>query len=156
MNAQVASYYRAVLFADGQDSRPLPKSLMRLHMFTEQRHQALGLGSTISKAVALSVCLTWLSGTQEGRKFTKTQTSLKDLFTEEAEEESESGDDESTTEQPASSHMDKIKAGTPVVIDDDGKSIRGTFIEKRGSWIVCQVDSKERSFRTHTVKVEGA
>lgn len=82
MDPRTASYYRAIIFNDGQDSRPLPKSLMSLHAWAVKRGQAMGLNSTISRESALMVAIAWMSTTEEGRKFTREETNLGEMFNE--------------------------------------------------------------------------
>lgn len=147
MNSQVASYYRAILFADGQDSSPLPKSLLTLHTFAEKRHQALGLGSTITKATALAIALTWLSSTDDGRKFTSESTNLGDMF---------GYVPESRDSDAPSIDWDGVSIESPVIVMIDGKPTQGLFMVRRGGWLDILVDGKERSFRTTNVKLAGA
>jgi hypothetical protein len=80
MDPTTASYYRAILFSDSQDARPLPKSLIDLHAWAFKRSQALGIGGIISKASALSIAMTWMSSTSEGREFTRDCTTLGEMF----------------------------------------------------------------------------
>lgn len=161
MNTQVASYYRAVLFADGQDSRALPKSLMRLHTFAEKRHQALGLGSTIAKATALAISLTWLSSTKEGREFANENTNIGDLFVadEPDEELTESGEStDGFPDPPPSGKIDwsKVSEGTPVVIYDKDSTLQGTFVKRRHSWIDVKVNGADRHFPMNQVRLGQA
>jgi polysaccharide deacetylase 2 family uncharacterized protein YibQ len=82
MDPTTASYYRAILFLDGQDQRPVPKSLVELHAWAVKRGQAMGLGSMITKQAALTVATTWMSTTKEGREFTREFTPLGEMFSE--------------------------------------------------------------------------
>ncbi len=147
MNSQVASYYRAVLFADGQDSSPLPKSLMALHTFAEKRHQALGLGSTITKATALAISLTWLSGTTEGREFAAKSTNLGDMF---------SADDSAGSSGDNRVDWFKVKPETPVIIEDKGVTFPGKFLARRSNWLDVLVNGEEKHFRPQQVQLAGA
>ena len=154
MNSQVASYYRAVLFADGQDSQPLPKSLLALHMFAEKRHMALGLGSTVTKATALMVAITWLSSTVDGREFTSKHTNLGDIFSTEdignVLGNPESGSGENKVD------WFKVKPETPVVIEDKGITFPGKFVARRTNWLDVLVNGEEKHFRPQQVKLAGA
>lgn len=142
MNAQTASYYRAILYNDGQDERKLPESLIRLHTWAQKRCQALGISSTIPKATALSVTLQWLAGTEEGRAFSRTIPELGDLFSD------ESGD-------TVISWKD-VAPNTPVIVSVDGKPVPGLFVSQRGSWIDVKIDGVEKHVRVPQVKLAGA
>jgi hypothetical protein len=154
MNSQVASYYRAVLFADGQDATPLPKSLIALHMFAEKRHHALGLGSTITKATALAISLTWLSGTVEGREFAAKRTNLGDMFS--AEDLSEVLEDRTGSAGDNRVDWFKVKAETPVVVEDKGVTYNGSFLARRANWLDVRVNGEEKHFRPQQVQLAGA
>ena len=154
MNSQVASYYRAILFADGQDSQPLPKSLLALHMFTEKRHMALGLGSTVTKATALAISLTWLSGTSEGREFTAEHTILGDMFS--AEDISDVVDGPVGRSGENKVDWFKVNPETAVLIEDKGTTFPGKFITRRANWLDVMVNGEEKHFRPQQVKLAGA
>lgn len=183
MNAQVASYYRSILYADSQALEQLPKSLMKLHAWAEKRNQALGLTTTISKATALAIGLAWLSGTAEGRKFAKENTNLGDMFTDEEDLPAETGKLPDPAREPVKTPISepvsalepvskpepepeagknfvdwaKIKPGVPVVVtEESGQTIRGAFSARRGVWIDVKVDDVDRHFRLHQVQLAGA
>lgn len=159
MNSQVASYYRAIIFNDGQDPRQLPKSLVKMDSWASARHQALGLGSTITKASALAVALAWLSGTEEGRKFSQDVHGLNGMFAQPAESQAEVDtppepkDDSKSQPNETTVNWKQVKTGTPVVITEGDKQINGTFVGQRGSWIDVIVNSEEKHFQTRSVKL---
>jgi hypothetical protein len=149
MNAQTASYYRAILFNDGQDERKLPESLIRLHNWSLKCCQALGISSTIPKATALAVAMQWMASTEDGRAFTRTSTTLGDIF-------SEPADSQGVNDASAVKWKD-VKPGTPVVaLAADGKPTQGVFVDQRMGWIAVAIDGKEQSFRISQVKLVGA
>ncbi len=151
MDPSTASYYRAILFVDGLDTRPLPPTLLQLHGWAVKRHLALGLGGTISKATALTVAMTWLSTTKDGREFTRENTTLGDLFAGPAEE-SESVSD------PDPIDWDSVEVESKVVVtlsDNKTKKI-GYFIARRGTWLDVRVDGELKPFRTSKVQIAGA
>lgn len=152
MDPTTASYYRALLFGDSQDSsRPIPKSLVTLHSFAFKRCQAMGLGSIISKQSALAVALTWLSSTAEGREFARESTTLGDLFPEDAE-------DEPYLHLPGGNAVDwdTIKPDTPVIVQHEGATLTGRLIKKRQAWIDVLVGEEKRHFRIPQVQLAGA
>lgn len=163
MEPQTASYYRALLFADGTEARPLPASLVRLHQWVVKRNQALGLGGMITKAVALSVALTWLSSTQEGREFSANQTTLGDLFggVEDVPETAEEIPDDAPEDVPdedilTAEAWDALLPETDVIVTLKNKStIGGKFIERRGNWVDVRVNGEVKHFRIRKVKLAG-
>jgi hypothetical protein len=164
MDPTTASYYRAVLFADGLEPRRLPESLMRLHQWVQKRHLAMGLNGTISKAMALNVSLTWLSSTDEGREFSCNNLPLGGLFTAEgaaASDVTAETEDDSEDEEPVLSvsdgSWDSIEPETDVIVHvKDDTTIAGKFIASRGSWTDVRVDGEVRHFRTSKVQLSGA
>lgn len=68
MDHATASKYRVILFGDQEDTNALPPGLVKLHNFAHQRLQRFGLGG-VSREVALSVVMTWMQTTDEGREF---------------------------------------------------------------------------------------
>ncbi len=148
MDPTSASYYRAILFTDMYDQRPIPASLVQLHAFTAKRNHALGLGGVISKAVALMVALTWLSSTDEGRKFAQQNTQLGDLFggeLPEAEEEVQPQDELT---------WDNLPVESEVVVTLENKSQKtGQFILRRGNWVDVRVDGEVKHFRLSKVAI---
>lgn len=156
MNSQVASYYRAILFADSQDIRPLPKSILKLHMFAEKRHQALNLGSTITKATALAVAMSWMLGTKEGREFAIENTDLGEILVEDevAEESGEAGVPGLT--EDGKIDWSAVQPNTPVVITHRDGKINAKFVRRRHSWIDVTVDGNEKHFPIKQVHLAGA
>jgi len=149
MDPTTASYYRAVLFTDGLEPRQLPDSLARLHQWVIKRHLALGLNGTLSKTTALCVALTWLSTTEDGRQFSCENLPLGGMFGHYFGED--------TTEGDPSFDWTKVVQETPVyVLLKDNSTVKGEFMECRGSWIDVRVDGEVRHFRASKVQVIGA
>lgn len=151
MDPSTASYYRAILFVDGLDQKPLPPTLLQLHAWAVKRNQALGLGGMITKAIALTVAMTWMSSTKEGRAFTRENTPLGDIFPEPVEE-SES------VSAPSPIDWDSVAAEAEVVvIMSDNKTRKvGNFLGRRGNWLDVRVDGEVKHFKTTKVQVAGA
>lgn len=145
-----ASYYRAILFRNGEDVTRLPQSLMELHGWAMKSHQALGLGPLISKAVALTVAMTWMSNTEDGREFTRTNTTLGDMFAE------PSGDCEAAAVASAVD-WDKVALQTCVIVTlRDNSTKQGMFHGRRGAWLDVLVDGEMKPFRMARVQLAGA
>ena len=146
MDPTTASYYRAILYSDSQDTRPLPKTLLRLHEWAFKRCQAMGISSVIPKQMALNVALTWLSATDEGLEFSQSVPALEGLFT--AIEETPAG--ETLVE------WDEVAAGTAVVANADGVTHKGEYMGRSASWVHVKVAGEKKSFRHHQVQLAGA
>lgn len=147
MDPSTASYYRAILFVDGTDTKPIPPTLLHLHAWAVKRNQALGLGGMIAKAVALSVAMTWLSSTKEGREFARENTPLGDMF-----------DESESVSSPSPIDWDSVAAESEVVvIMSDNKTRKvGNYIGRRGNWLDVRVDGEVKHFKTTKVQVAGA
>lgn len=152
MDPSTASYYRAILFTDGLDTRPLPPTLLQLHGWAVKRHLALGLGGIISKAIALNVTMTWLSTTKEGREFTRENTMLGDFFALPPVEEQESVTGSNLVD------WDAVSVGREVLVTlSDNKTTKiGSFVECRGNWLDVRVDGELKHFKTSKVQLVGA
>lgn len=148
MDQSTASYYRSILFHDGQDQRPLPKTLVMLHAWAFKRFQAMGAGSIISKQVALSVALTWMSSTKDGMAFTRENTDLGDFF--EADAEQPESDDETMIDWV------NIPLETKVVVLIDNKPTPGEYIGRRSSRIDVRIAGERKSFKREQVQLAGA
>lgn len=149
MDPSTASYYRAILFIDGLSTEPLPPTLLQLHQWAVKRHLALGLGGTISKAIAFNVALTWMSTTREGWAFTRDNTPLGDLF---GDPPGEEGPSELTAEE-----WDTLPAERKVLVTlADGSKKTGAFLGRRGNWIDVRIDGEDRHVRTSKVQLAGA
>ena len=146
MDPSTASYYRAILFVDGTDTKPIPPTLMQLHAWAVKRNQALGLGGMITKAVALSVGMTWLSSTKEGREFARENTTLGDMF-----DESESN----SSPSPIDWDSVPVESEVVVIMSDKTKKV-GNYIGRRGNWLDVRVDGELKHFKTTKVQVAGA
>lgn len=142
MDPTTAEYFRAILYRDAKCQTALPETLVELYAWTQKRHLSLNLGSIITKPVAISIVLTWLT-TPEGRVFAQTMT-IGHLFPVDADVD-----------------WEEVKAGSPVeAIDDKLKqTVCGSFEGKSGSWIRVKVakpdgsGSEIRKFRTRFVKL---
>lgn len=148
MDPTTASYYRAILFNDSQDQRPLPPALMKLHQWAARRNQVLGLGGTVSKAVALSIAMTWMSSTREGREFTQEYTPLGDLF---------SVNEDSAETSLSAEEWDTLPAESDVVVTLNDKKTRvvGKYLGRRGSYLDIRIEGEVRAFKTSQVKLSG-
>ena len=142
MDPTTASYYRAILFRDSQDSRPLPQSLLKLHAWSYKTCLAMGIGSIIPKQTALAVALTWLSSTDDGRAFAQKYPGLEDLFDE--------------PEQAVEAfNWSNVKVGTSVIVTTDDKEVPGEFLGKRSSWLDVKINGEKKSVRAHELKLAG-
>lgn len=148
MDPSTASYYRAILFVDSTDTRPLPATLVQLHSWTVKRNLALGLGGVISKAVALSVALTWLSSTDEGREFAARNTNLGELFGEVAPELE---DDQPVVGEEL---WDTLPAESDVTVTLKNKTTKpAKFLKRQGNWVHVRVNGENQAFRISKVKI---
>lgn len=141
MDPVTASYYRSILYHDGQDQRPVPPTLAQLHAWTFKRYQAMGAGSIISKQAALSVALVWMSQTKEGRAFTAEHTSLGELF---------------GCEKPSGIDWDTIEPDSDVIVTVGDKQTPAKFIRRRAGWLDLAVGDETKSFRMSQVQLAGA
>jgi hypothetical protein len=134
MDPTTATYYRTILFGDGQDQKALPASLVKLHQWILRRWQLLGLGVQITKALAMNVALTWLSSTREGRQFSKDIEALSTLFI------------ELPSDVP---HIDwaLVKPGDPLMVNGENGIESATFVDKKPGWIIVKVKGEQLSVR---------
>ena len=144
MDPATASYFRAALFGDSQAQEKIPQSLMELYLWVQKRHEAAGLGTHITKAMAITTVMTWFAATREGRQFAIEHTKLGSLFIELVDEEKEASKVDWST----------IAKDVPVIVTyNDGTNAPGQFLEHRGSWIDVRVDGKEKAFRASKVQL---
>lgn len=143
MDPQTASYYRAILFVDSQDTRPLPPTLVQLHAWAVKRCQAMGLGSTIAKASALSVAMTWLSSTKEGREFARDFTVLGNMF------------DVELVVSDGKVKWEFVAVDTPVVVIQDGEPTPGEYLGKRAGFIDVRIAGERKVFKSTQVQLAG-
>lgn len=139
MDPTTASYFRALLYRDGQDAKQLPAGLVKLHAWALKSNLALGRGGVISKETAISIVMTWMSSTNEGRAFARQNTNLDDLF-----------------DLPGTSQAidwDLVQPETLVLVEVNGKPTQGVFLKRRGNTVDVKVGTEEKSFRTHLVKL---
>jgi len=162
MDPQTASYYRAVLHTDSTDERPVPESLVRLHMWAVKRNHALGLGGMITKATALAIGLTWLSATEEGRLFSRDHTKLGDMFlafeADEDEDEDDGEGEDAPFDVPAATDEDwaALKSGADVVVTmKSGVKRPGQFVSRSGGWAEVTVNGAVKNFRVGKVQITG-
>lgn len=150
MDPLTASYYRSILFHDSQDQRPVPPTLVLMHAWAFKRFQAMGAGSVISKQAALSVAMTWLSTTREGRAFALEHTTIGELFC--------SDDQPKTTSEVVSEvDWDTVTADSEVAVTIGDNQITGKFLRVRGGgWIDVRVGEESKKFRTSQVQLAGA
>ncbi len=153
MDPMTASYYRAILFRDSQDSRPIPPTLVLLHAWAFKRFQAMGAGSIISKQAALCVATTWMSSTKEGRAFAMEHTTIGELFAEDvqaADPEAVPGD------LPSVVDWEGLPADAIVTVSVNQKTITGKFVGRRGGWIDVLVGGEKKQYRANQVQLAGA
>ena len=147
MDPATASYYRAILFQDSQDQRPLPQTLVRIHQWAFKRCQSLGIGNgVISKQTAFAVAMMWLGSTSEGRAFAREHMNIGDLLIGPIAEET-------VASAVSSIDWDAVQAETPVTVMIDKKPTLGTFVCRRGSWVDIQVGTEIKSYRTNQVQL---
>lgn len=128
MEPQTATYYRAILFEDSTTLEKIPESLVKLHYWAVRRQSVLGLGAMIPKQMALTIVMTWMSSTKEGRAFTRDNTTLGDLFTTVDDEVEDDSDDDVIL---SSDEWDSLPAESPVVVLMKDNSTRdGQFLRR--------------------------
>lgn len=148
MDTSAASFYRAILFSDREDSRPIPATLIQLHMWGAKRWQALGLGTNITKAAAFNIATMWLSGTAEGREFARTETKLGNMFS----------DPEVSSDASEKTAIDwnTLPAKTKVIATVGDEAAVGEFVDYRSSWVRVSIGGETKSFRSTQVQLAGA
>lgn len=152
MDPSTASYFRALLFADGQAEKPLPPTLVKLYSWCVKRNGALGLGGMITKQLAFTIVLTWLSTTTEGREFAAHHTTLGDMFGEVPES------DEPETEDPAVNveTWDTLPLESDVIVMmKSGIQKPGKFVGRRGNWVDVRIGGEVQHYRISKVKIAG-
>lgn len=149
MDPMTASYYRAILFRDSQDTRPIPPTLILMHAWAFKRFQAMGAGSVISKQAALCVAMTWMASTREGRAFAIEHTTIGELFTED-EGGIVPGDLSAVID------WDALQADTMVNVSVNQKTITGKFVGRRGGWIDVLIGGEKKQYRSNQVQLAGA
>lgn len=112
-------------------------------MWVVKRSQALGLNSTITKATALTVALTWLSTTKEGRAFSQSLP-IASLFAEE---------NESTEAEPV--EWENVAPETKVIAMVDDRPVVGEFLGRKSSWLEVRIAGEKKSFRFQQVQLAG-
>ena len=152
MDPSTASYFRALLFADGQDQKPLPPGLVKLYSWCVKRNGALGLGGMITKQLAFTIVLTWMSTTDEGRAFTAQFTPLGELFGEVPETEEET-DEPAVNVEP----WDVLPLESDVIVTmKSGITKPGKFVGRRGNWVDVRINGEVSHHRISKVKIGGA
>lgn len=152
MDVTTASYYRAILYQNSTDDRPIPATLVLFHAWAFKRFQTMVAGSIISKQCALSVAMMWMSSTKEGRAFAlEHEPTIGELFCDQ---------DEATVEDFSAIqtvvNWDAVPAETKVVVTIDQKPTVGEFIGRRGGWVDVRVAGVEKAFRSSQVQLAGA
>ena len=153
MDPMTASYYRAILFRDSQDQRPIPPTLVMLHAWAFKRFQAMGAGSIISKQAALCVATTWISSTKEGRAFADEFTEIGELF---SSQHHATADDQLTVPPDVNAvDWDSLPVKSHVIVTVNQKSISGEYIGRRGGWIDVLVGEDKKPYRANQVQLAG-
>lgn len=151
MEPQTATYYRAILFEDSTTLEKIPESLVKLHYWAVRRQSVLGLGAMIPKQMALTIVMTWMSSTKEGRAFTRDNTTLGDLFTTVDDEVEDDSDDDVIL---SSDEWDSLPAESPVVVLMKDNSTRdGQFLRRRGTYVDVRIDGVEKPVRINKVRI---
>lgn len=148
MDPMTASYYRAILFRDSQDTRPIPPTLVLLHAWAFKRFQAMGAGSVISKQAALCVAMTWMASTKEGRAFAIEHTTIGELFVE--DEGVVPGDQSKVVD------WDSLAPETMVTVSVNEKKFDAKFAGRRGGWIDVLIGGEKKQYRSSQVQLAGA
>lgn len=154
MDPQTASYYRSILFHDGEDQRPLPPSLLLLHAWAIKRLQAMSAGSIIPKQAALCLVMTWMSSTKEGREFAVEHTNLGELFCDE-----QNGPLTTIRELVPDDNAidwDTLAPKTPVVVTVNKKAINGEFLARRGGNVDVLIGGEKKQYGVSQVQLAGA
>ena len=95
----------------------------------------------------MSVALTWLSTTADGKQFARDFTTIGDLF-------GDAGESQIAAESAVA--WDAVAPETPVTVTDKEKRLSGHFLGRRASWIDVRIDGHRKSFRANQVQVAGA
>ena len=147
MDPTTASYYRAAIYCDLEDTRPIPPSLCKFHAFVWKRYYAMGCGSQITKQIALSTALLWMSSTPEGREFACEETPIGEFI----------------LKTPENTHAAPFDAGdvdwkntpldTPVEALSKNGIINGTYAGRTAAWIYVTINNERMSFRPQDVRL---
>ena len=141
MDPTTASYYRSILFGNGNNVDHLPASLVALNAWTQRKLQNMGLNAQIRKETAMAVVLTWMAASQDGRQFAAMQ-GLSEVFdAQEKGAETKDASDKAETPDDLEINWGTVATGTPVhFYGDDGKRIDGVFAgRQRGRNAACRV-----------------
>jgi hypothetical protein len=146
MDQTTANYYRSILFGDITNQTALPPTLVLLHAWAFKRYQAMGASSSvIAKQAALSVAMTWLSSTKEGRAFALEHTTIGEMFC---------ADDDQPIVAGAVDWKE-IPVSTPVVAIVDKQKTVGEYMGRRSGYIDMLVAGEKKTFRTNQVQLAG-
>lgn len=146
MDQTTASYYRAILFHNREDTQLLPPSLVLLHAWTIKRCQAMGLSATITKATAMSVALAWLSGTDDGREFSR-ELPIGSLFTALTPDNAAGGQ--------SRVDWDAVAPDTKVIAMIDDEPVQGEYVGRKASWLEVRIAGEKKNFRFQHVQLAG-
>lgn len=157
MDMTTASYYRAILFQNSTDDRPIPATLVLFHAWAFKRFQTMVAGSIISKQAALCVAMMWMSSTKEGRAFAKEDPTIGDLFCDQDDEpELHMSDSMSVGATGTIIDWSIVPPETRVIVTIDQKPTVGEFIGRRGGWVDVRVAGESKPFRSTQVQLAGA
>ena len=153
MDVTTASYYRAILYQNSTDDRPIPATLVLFHAWAFKRFQTMVAGSIISKQCALCVAMMWMGSTKEGRAFAKEQPGIGELFCEPTADEGDKGTIETIV------NWGTVPAETKVIVVSDSLATglgTGEFLGRRGGWVDVRIGGESKPFRTSQVQLAGA
>lgn len=143
MDKNSATYYRTILYNDGNQTKELPADLHSLHEWVASRQALLGLGGQISKATALQVVMLWIATTSSGQQLVANNPLLHHVW-------------------PADDDFDvdwsTVQNGTPVEIIGEGSAITAVFMHeapRRKGFVVLQVDGTPRTYKTENVRLKS-
>lgn len=161
MDPTTASYYRAVLYTDGLNDKPIPPGLIHMHKWAIKRHLALGLGGQMTKAFAFQVALVWLATTADGRKFATEETALGDFFCPPAEAPVEpeqaavSQDPAPPAAEMTADLWDQLPLETKVIVRSGDQTKEGAFLGRRGAYVDVRIDGEAKPFKVRQVQLAG-
>lgn len=122
MDQTTASYYRCILFGHGENSTPLPASLVAMHSWSSKKLGAMGLNGVIPKHAALMVVLSWISMTKDGRAFASSQPDLQNIVLQ------LTSNDKKTVDTDACSQWDSVTPETSVTVMVGTEAVQGVFV----------------------------
>ena len=140
MDKNAATYYRTLVFSNGQDTRALPPELVKLHEWTLSRQQLLGLGGQVSKTTALHIVMTWAATCASAEQFVANQPLLRAVWP----------PDEDKVE------WETVQTGTAVEIVSDDGATAAVFMNvapRRKGHVVVQVNGNPQTLKAENIRL---